>query len=292
MDALALVNLNPVMALTKGRTDVIVGLIDGPVDTSHPDLAVKNIRNYMANNSTSCSNPNSIACNHGTLVAGVLSAKRESDAPAICPDCSLLVRPIFRELSQVNDLLPTTTFKEIANAILDCVEAGAHVINISAAPVEPSISTVNEIRGALDFAAKHGVLVVAAAGNQSTLGASAITRHPWVIPVSASDEYGHPLAQSNYGLSIGQLGLLAPGASITSLAAAGKLATIGGTSIAAPFVTGTIALLFSLYPNISSTVVRTSLVQPSLSRRKSIVPPLLNATSALEYIKLRMVRAI
>jgi hypothetical protein len=34
---------------------------------------------------------------HGTFIVGILCAKRSSDAPAFCPSCILLVRPIFAE---------------------------------------------------------------------------------------------------------------------------------------------------------------------------------------------------
>ena len=49
--------------------------------------------------------------------------------------------------------------------------------------------------------------MVAAAGNQGTLGSSAITRHPWVIPVVACDLRGRPMNESNLGSSIGRRGL-------------------------------------------------------------------------------------
>jgi hypothetical protein len=60
---------------------------------------------------------------------------------------------------------------------------------------------------------------VAAAGNQGTLGSTAITRHLWVIPVVAYDLQGRPMDQSNLGSSIGRRGLGAPGDRITSLGA-------------------------------------------------------------------------
>ena len=43
-----------------------------------------------------CKNANSIACRHGTFVAGILCAKRGLSAPAICPDCEIILNPIFR----------------------------------------------------------------------------------------------------------------------------------------------------------------------------------------------------
>ena len=80
------------------------------------------------------------------------------------------------------------------------------------------------------------------------LGSSAITRHRWVIPVAPCDRHVQVLALSNLGASIGRNGLMAPGQDITSLAAAGRQATFSGSSAAVPFVSGTIALLWSVFP--------------------------------------------
>ena len=43
-DALDLVNLTVLMRLTSGSAEIVIGLIDGPVPCSHPDLANDNIR--------------------------------------------------------------------------------------------------------------------------------------------------------------------------------------------------------------------------------------------------------
>ena len=133
---------------------------------------------------------------------------------------------------------------------------------------------------ALNHALVRGVLIVAAAGNQGTLGSSAITRHPWVIPVVACDMRGRPLNESNLGGSIGRRGLSAPGDGITSLGSDGKLLSLSGTSVAVPFVTGTIALLWSQFPSLSATQIKLALTQGSTRQRPSVVPPLLDAEAA------------
>src|SRR5262249_25481434 len=145
-----------------------------------------------------CSRAESAACVHGTAVAGILFARRGSPAPAICPDCTLLVRPIFSEASTLAEQVPTASPEELAEAIFDCINAGARALNISAA-LAPFSGGERELRHALDFAASRGVITVVAAGNQATLGSSVITRHPWVIPVAACDLQGKPLRQSNFG---------------------------------------------------------------------------------------------
>jgi subtilisin family serine protease len=180
--------------------------------------------------------------------------------------------------------MPSATPDDLANAIVDCVNAGAHVINLSAALAHPSGRSESKLEQALDYSAKHGVIVVAAAGNQSTVGSSVITRHSWVIPVVACNLKGRPLTYSNLGNSIGKRGLTAPGEGVTSLSVGGKTTTFSGTSAAAPFVTGTIALLRSIFPNVSSADLKLAVTQRN-SARASIVPPLLNAWDIYERLR-------
>ena len=98
----------------------------------HPALAGANLRG-AGDAATACSDGASDACVHGTLVAGVLVASRESGAPGICPQCVLVVRPIFRNPAHGIDGMPAATIEELADAIVDCVNAGARVVNVSAA---------------------------------------------------------------------------------------------------------------------------------------------------------------
>ena len=94
---LAIVRLSPLMGSTTGRAEVRIGLIDGPVAADHAHLASESIQ-LLDGPAIEPSTPTvSAARAHGTYVAGILSARRGSPAPAICPGCTLLVRPIFFE---------------------------------------------------------------------------------------------------------------------------------------------------------------------------------------------------
>ena len=179
--------------------------------------------------------------------------------------------------------IPSASPGDVADAIVECVRAGARVLNLSAATAAPSTRAERGLDEALAYAGRRGVLVVAAAGNQATLGGSVITRHTAVIPTVAIDRRGRPMAESNLGGSIGRRGLGAPGQGILSLQPAGPLRAGGGTSAAAAFVTGAIGLLWSLFPNATATELRDAVT--SGGRRRTVIPPLLNGEAAFATLE-------
>ena len=284
MGSVDLLNLAPLMQRTSGSPQVKIGLVDGPVETRHPDLVAAQFHE-LAERAGPDRQGDGAARLHGTFVAGILSAKRGSPAPAICPGCTLVIRPIFGETA-VGERMPSATPEELATAILDCMNAGARVMNLSLALAQPSINGIRALEEAFDQSIRRGVIVVAAAGNQRALGSTAITRHPWVIPVVACDDRGRPTNDSNLGGSIGRRGLSALGAGVTSLAAEGEPLTLGGTSVAAPFVTGAIALLWSEFPGASAGEIKLAVTQGSMRRRGSVVPPLLDAEAAYRALSI------
>jgi len=279
---LDLVKLRPLMELSSGRVETTIALIDGPIASNHKDLSNTNIREIPGTLAGTCARADSVACMHGTFVAGILCATRGSAAPAICPKCTLLVRPIFAEGISANGHMPSATPQELATALSDCIEGGAHVINLSAALAQPSSKGERKLEEVLDYAARRGVIVVVAAGNQGRVGSTALTRHPWVIPVIACDLRGRPLGYSNLGNSIGRRGLSAPGDGVTSLGVNGKAPTFGGTSAAAPFVTGTITLLLSVFPKATAAAVKSAVTRAGFQRSPTVVPPLLDAWAAYQ----------
>ena len=210
------VGLNALMAVSAGSADISVALVDGHVAADHPDLTTESIESLPPGTGPTTGYSGG-ATDHGTFVAGMLVARRGSGAPAICPGCRLLVRPIFLETQSDSSEVPTATPEETADAIGECVDAGARVINLSIGIARPSLSRERRLEEALNHAASRSAIVVAAAGNQGTLCSSAITRHPWVIPVVACDSRGWPLAISNLSGSSSRRGLMAPGEAVTSL---------------------------------------------------------------------------
>jgi subtilisin family serine protease len=275
-----LVGLRPLMERTEGRREVSVAVIDGPSWLDHPALSGQHISEVDGSKHASCGNLSSAACAHGTFVIGSLAAKRAYNASSICPGCSFLLRSIFSEDTIEQGHTPVSTPDELGRAIIDSVSAGANVINLSVAIGESSSPEDVLLREALDYAARSGVLVVAAAGNQATVGATVITRHPWVIPVASCGLSGRPTYESNLGRSIGSRGLSAPGENVPGFEMRGAAAVFRGTSAAAPFVTGTIALLWSEFPSASAVDIKLAVTGPSGRSRRSITPPLLDAQAA------------
>lgn len=286
---LELVNLLPLMQITQGASEIAIGLIDGPVARNSKVFSTNRVRTITGDSAPDCSQASSAACTHGTFVAAILGAKRESPAPAICPGCRLLVRPVFLESDSDRFGLPKASPQELARAIVECVDAGARMINLSLALARPSTRVERELNEAVDYAMKRRVMVIAAAGNQGEVGSSSLLRHPWVLPVIAYDSYERPLSLSNLSASIGRRGIGAPGSDVTSLAASGKTLTMSGTSAATPFVTGTLALLWSIFPNASPHDIYAAVLHSSAQgqRRRGIVPPLLNAGQALHSLQNR-----
>ncbi|RFU18795.1 S8 family serine peptidase [Geodermatophilus marinus] len=275
------------MARTRGQPEIVVGLLDGPVAAEHPDLYEARLHK-TGEWAQHFGGSEDRAYRHGTFVAGVLAARRDSQAPGLCPDCTYLIRPIFEATTnRKNPDGPSTSPVRLAEGIKDCVDRGARLLNLSAAFVQPSINPAPMLEQALDYAARRGVAIIAAAGNQATIGTSVITRHPSVIPVAAADVSGRVISSSNVGGSIGRRGLAAPGVNITSLDYADGVQTWTGTSAATPFVTGAFALLLSLFSTLPIEEVKAAVLQAAGRQRHSVLPPYLNGEAAYHLLRAR-----
>jgi subtilisin family serine protease len=288
MDPLELVKLRSLMNISKGRPDIVIGVIDGPVDFNHPSFDSARLKATKESEVAACNTASSIACTHGTFVTGILSGKGDSLAPAICPECTIILRPIFNESSSGSNLdvaFPSSTPKELSDAIIETVDSGAKIINLSLGLSGTSLIVYHELEQAYIYARQKGVIIVAAAGNQGNVGYAALLNNKWIIPVAACDENGRLSAMSSFGPSIGTRGLMAPGVDITSASPGGKYTKLSGTSFAAPFVTGAIALLWSLFPKATAAELIHSIVSSSLDHSRTIIPALLNTERPWKLLK-------
>ncbi len=270
------INLQSLMEVTSGRPEIVIGIIDGPVDSSHADLRDVRLKSVSIGSEVSCIDSHSSACKHGTFVAGMISGMRGTPAPAICPDCTVVVSPIFSEGRSCDQEYPRVSPELLASAIVDTIEAGARIINLSIGLSATHMLNNREVKNSFDYAFRKGILLIAASGNQGRIGYVPLFNHHWVIPVVACDSQGHLEKSSNIGMSVGRRGLMAPGVGVISTSSSGGYLKMSGTSVAAPFVTGTAALLWSLFPKATSLDLRRALLLPG-TPRKGVIPPLLNA---------------
>lgn len=262
---------------------VAIGIIDGPVNISHPDLARVAIKVVSANASTSCAVPDSPACIHGTFTAGILCAHSTSPTPGIYPEALLVSRPLFCEATDLRQC-PRVTPDELANALLQVLDNGVHVVNLSLGLASPVTGKYDVLHKAFSEAQRRGVIVVGASGNQGRIGHNPLFDHPWVIPVAACDQEGRITESSNIGPSVGTRGVMAPGKDVAGINASGGYLRMSGTSVAAPFVTGGAARLRAMFPEADPALIREALLGGKRSRR-SVVPPLLDLQKSRQYIE-------
>ncbi|MFD5513921.1 S8 family serine peptidase [Streptomyces sp. NPDC127051] len=205
---------------------------------------------------------------HGTHVTSLLFGQPGSPVSGLVPRCTGLLLPVFREspdggVTRVPQL-------DLARAVEQAVEAGAHVINISGGERTPEGAPDSMLERALRLCEQNGVLVVAAVGNDGCDCLQAPAATPSVLAVGAADAAGTPLDINNWGAAYRLNGILAPGQDIQGAAPGGSLASLTGSSFAAPAVTGVVALLVARQlaegrkadPLAAGRAVRESAIRP------------------------------
>jgi len=306
MDPLALIKIQNLMSITKGNPNITIGLIDGPVNLGHPAFEGSIIKTVTESHFAECKSADSISCQHGTFIAGILCAKRGLPTPGICPGCTLMLRPIFLDKTKSNTIankysnakepyldnygvyFPSATPDDLYNAMVEIIEKGAKIINLSLGLSTSSLTLYTKLQEAYDYARRKGVIIVAAAGNQGNIGGLSLIDHDWIIPVAACDENGQLDSMSNIAHSITSRGIMAPGVNITSTFSdkQNRYAKLSGTSFAAPFVTGAIALLWSAFPYLSAAQLIYLIRNNNASlKKRSIIPRLLDVHSIHNVIQ-------
>jgi cyanobactin maturation PatA/PatG family protease len=234
------IDLDALWARSRGDRDICIAVLDGPVDLSHRSLRHAQLTGIET---IVPSEPDDgPACRHGTHIASVLFGC--DPVQGIAPYCRGLIVPIFASGREGELIVCSQT--DLARAILQALEGGAHVINISGGQFTATGSPDPLLEAAIRQCQQRNVLVVAAAGNDGCDCLHLPAALDTVLPVGAMDDSGMPLAISNWGAAYRLQGILAPGKDILGAVPGGGTGTKSGTSFATAIVSGTAALLLSI----------------------------------------------
>lgn len=229
---------------------------------------------------------------HGTLVAGIIAAAEDprTGFAGVAPEARILsIRQssLFYEVTRIGpdgqqQRDPAGDTTSMARAVRRAADAGATVINISEAacfPARPNEGGHPDLQAAVHYATMvREAVVVAAAGNAGQNGAcqsnnadglQTVATPAWyddnVLTVAAMDSTGEPAEFSVRGPWVD---VSAPGTEIVSLdptggpgltnvtiSPDGEQSDIRGTSFAAPYVAGLVALVRERFPGLSAVQV-------------------------------------
>jgi subtilisin family serine protease len=151
------------------------------------------------------------------------------------------------------------TDSQIAEGIIWAVDNGATVINLSL--TRNSVSWPKSWDEAFLYAFENDVVVVAAVGNlaDGTEQVSAPASIPGVIAVAGVDRELNPSALSSVkGFTIG---VTAPSEDLVAAYPGGEYRLWSGTSAAAPIVSGLVAMIRSMYPEMNAVNVVNRVIQ-------------------------------
>lgn len=246
----------------EALSNIVIAVLDTGVDLDHPDLAGSLVPGYdYVNNDDTPADDRG----HGTHVAGIAAATSNngSGIAGVAGGAKIMPLKVLNEegLGESSDVI---------EAIYDAVENGADLINLSL-----GIDSYSKLlEDAVNYAYDHGVLVVAASGNESNHWVGNVkgnlnypddSKHseaytnpvaypaalPAALAVGALDYYpetGFIVADfSNIGP---ELDVVAPGVDIYSTYTNDAYAFDSGTSMATPFVTGLAARILAADPSL------------------------------------------
>ncbi|HET9740836.1 MAG TPA: S8 family serine peptidase [Solirubrobacteraceae bacterium] len=238
-----------------------VGVLDTGVDATHPDLA-PNMEpgwDFVSNHANQTDDDG-----HGTHVAGTLAAVKDNAVGGVGVAPNARIVPL-----KVLGADGTGTVSDLIEAYDYAGDHGIKVVNASLG----GIGAVQAERAAIN--ANPNTLFVVAAGNggddevgddnddvddETSEGANYPCAYnlPNILCVGASTHTDEPAEFSNFGTTT--VDVFAPGYRIRSTWLGGLHATLNGTSMATPHVTGTAALLLSQNPALTPTAIRQAVV--------------------------------
>ena len=260
----------------SGKRQVIVALIDTGVDITHPELSgsiwtntgdgidndgngyIDDVYgwNFYDNNAQVFTGTDD---NHGTHSAGTIAAARNGVGTVGICDPAYVKIMVIKTLGTSSGV---GTVSNVVKAIRYAQANGASICNLSFGTMKYSEELYQAIKDS-------GMLFIVAAGNGDASGNGySIDEQPMypasfeldnIISVANLRFDGQLDRASNYGVR--SVDLAAPGNYILSTITGNDYAYMSGTSMAAPMVTGTAAMLYSCDASLSLMDVRNRILQ-------------------------------
>lgn len=269
--------------IETSKKELIVAVLDSGLDINHPDL--KDRIWYDHKLCDNIPNANVKACNgfnfldnnnvltddigHGTHVAGIIAANRNSIGIAGAADPRIKIMPVKVMNANVNGFVYNgkVVTDVIADAMNFAIKNGAEVINLSLG--WPKLIDLAKVKAAFDLAEKNNVIIIAASGNNNKDLPTFPCSYENVICVGAIDNRGELTDFTNHGSKVD---IVAPGESIISTYPANMESRVlriknyeskRGSSQAAPYVAAAVANLKLLHPGLTNDEVRSLLFRSS-----------------------------
>ena len=277
--------------ITKGSPNITVAVVDDGIDATHDILKGRIVSSY---NVFTQDNRLSVGHGHGTHVAGLAVGSDkmfDKGVSGVAPKCKLMPIQVFDN--------GMCTFSSVTSGIMYAIHNGANVVNVSIGPNFRGLDILplpdqdyiaktqfkNEERvwkRIINVANEHNVIIVFAAGNDNILAnIPPENRTNFTVNVAAVDRQIKGTDFTNYGRGSN---ISAPGKGIYSSIPVNEYAVFDGTSMAAPIVAGTVALMKSLNQDISVTEVL-HILQATGERVSDYMPPMIQVDDALIALK-------
>ncbi|MFB6367749.1 S8 family peptidase [Paenibacillus elgii] len=214
-----------------------IAVMDSGISYTHPDLQgrVKRGLNVLDPGQAPIDD-----YGHGTLVSGVLLAQHNDiGIVGIAPDANLY--PV-----KVLDSNGTGHIPAIIKGIEWCIENNIDIINMSFGIAKDNTELRDSIRAALDA----NIIIVASSMNTYGREAGYPASYEGVISVASIDSNFQPGESS----PIGKIDFSAPGVDVISTSMNNDYELYSGTSLAAPHISGFIALLLQKDPESRANI--------------------------------------
>ncbi len=239
--AASMLGLEEIHSISTGA-NVRIAVIDGGIAFGHEVFAGSAVSgyDYIDESSLAYDEAGGASSGHGTFIAGIIKL--------VAPNAEIVSYRVLDTAGHGNGF-------HIAMAIVRAVNEGCRIINLSMVMTDSHFG----VRDAIDYAYDNGVVVVTAAGNDSSNVQRFPANHAVTLSVASVDLSMEKSNFSNFGIGVD---ICAPGDGLYGPFGDTAYAWWQGTSFATPFVSAQAALIYEsradANPNIVAGIIRST----------------------------------